>query len=103
MKIQLRIQLRNQNPLAKARTRDTKTSLCQTAPADILEVVQSDFEKSLADEEAQESDAASAYEKTTQENKITKATKEGDVKGAVMPLMKQGSTEEVMPQDVLKR
>jgi chromosome segregation ATPase len=48
---------------------------------DILEVVESDFEKSLADEEGQESDAASTYEKTTQENKVTKATKEGDVKG----------------------
>ena len=39
MKLQLRSQLRNQSLLAKARTRDTKTSLCQTLPADILEVV----------------------------------------------------------------
>lgn len=39
LKIPLRIQLKNQSLLAKARTRDTKTSLCQTLPAEILEVV----------------------------------------------------------------
>merc|ERR1719171_1027590 len=47
---------------------------------DILEVVESDFAKNLATEEAQESDAQAEYSKTTQENKITKALKDQDVK-----------------------
>jgi len=47
---------------------------------DILEVCESDFSKGLAKEEAQEADAASEYEKITQENKITKSMKEQDVK-----------------------
>lgn len=47
---------------------------------DILEVVENDFAKNLATEETQEADAASEYDKTTQENKITKAMKEQDVK-----------------------
>jgi len=47
---------------------------------DILEVCESDFSKNLAKEEAAESDAASEYEKTSQENKITKTMKEQDVK-----------------------
>jgi len=47
---------------------------------DILEVVENDFAKNLATEETQEADAASEYDKTSQENKITKAMKEQDVK-----------------------
>merc|ERR1712166_553945 len=47
---------------------------------DILEVVESDFAKNLATEETQEADAAAEYEKTNQENKVTKAMKEQDVK-----------------------
>merc|ERR1740127_166188 len=46
----------------------------------ILEVCESDFANNLAKEETEEADAASSYEKTTQENKITKATKEQDAK-----------------------
>jgi hypothetical protein len=47
----------------------------------ILEVCEDDFAKELATVEQQEADEASVYEKTTQENKVTKATKEGDEKG----------------------
>jgi chromosome segregation ATPase len=47
---------------------------------DILEVVESDFSKDLAKEEAAESDAQADYDKTTQMNKISKAQKEQDVK-----------------------
>merc|ERR1719197_11226 len=47
---------------------------------DILEVCESDFATSLAKEETEEADAQAEYEKTTQENKITKAMKEQDVK-----------------------
>merc|ERR1712137_1089043 len=47
---------------------------------DILEVCESDFSKDLAKEEAAESDASAEYDKITQENKITKTTKEQDVK-----------------------
>jgi len=46
----------------------------------ILEVCESDFATNLAKEEAEESDAADSYEKTTQENKVSKATKGQDVK-----------------------
>merc|ERR1719352_1356289 len=46
----------------------------------ILEVCESDFAKNLATAETQESDEASAYDKQTQENKITKTTKDQDVK-----------------------
>merc|ERR1719352_1457949 len=47
---------------------------------DILEVVESDFSKGLAAEETAEADAAATYEKMTQENKVTKTTKDQDVK-----------------------
>merc|ERR1719169_220371 len=47
---------------------------------DILQVCESDFATNLAKEETEEADAAAEYEKTTQENKVTKATKEQDVK-----------------------
>jgi len=46
----------------------------------ILEVCESDFSDNLAKEEAAESDAVALYEKTTQENKVTKTTLDQDVK-----------------------
>merc|ERR1719188_2000211 len=46
----------------------------------ILEVCESDFAKNLATETSQEDDAAAAYEKKTQENKVTKTLKDQDVK-----------------------
>merc|ERR1719456_866613 len=47
---------------------------------DILEVVESDFAKDLAARDAAEADAESEYERQTQENKVTKAMKDQDVK-----------------------
>merc|ERR1719387_8268 len=47
---------------------------------DILEVVESDFAKDLAEVETAEADQAADYAKQTQENKITKALKDQDVK-----------------------
>merc|ERR1711865_877467 len=46
----------------------------------ILEVCEGDFSDNLAKEEAAEADSASMYEKTTQENKVTKTTSDQDVK-----------------------
>merc|ERR1719163_151986 len=46
----------------------------------ILEVCESDFATNLSKEESEEADSAAHYEKTTQENKVTKATKEQDAK-----------------------
>merc|ERR550525_1879793 len=46
----------------------------------ILEVVEADFAKSLAKEEAQEEDAQTEYDEITQENKVTKTMKTQDVK-----------------------
>jgi len=46
----------------------------------MLEVVESDMSTSLAKEETEEADASSEYDKTTQENKISKTTMTQDVK-----------------------
>jgi len=46
----------------------------------ILEVCESDFATNLAKEESEEADSAANYEKTTQENKVSKTTKEQDSK-----------------------
>merc|ERR1719343_39853 len=45
----------------------------------LLEVVESDFSKELAEIEAAEESAAAAYEKVTKENEIEKTTKTKDV------------------------
>jgi hypothetical protein len=45
----------------------------------ILEVVESDFAKNLAEEETAEADAQTVYDKMSQESKVTKAMKEQDV------------------------
>jgi len=47
---------------------------------DILEVVESDFASNLAKEESEEAEAASEYDKVTQENAVTKTTKDQSVK-----------------------
>merc|ERR1712151_332422 len=46
----------------------------------ILEVIESDFAKNLAEEETMEEDAQSEYEKQTQINAVTKTSKDQDVK-----------------------
>jgi len=58
----------------------TKSSGAGGSIIDILEVCESDFSKGLAKEEATEADAVAAYEKISQENKITKGIKEQDIK-----------------------
>jgi chromosome segregation ATPase len=47
----------------------------------VLEVAESDFTSLLAETEADESSAQTAYDKLTQENAVTKSTKQADVKG----------------------
>lgn len=46
----------------------------------ILDVCESDFANNLAKEETEEADAEAEYEKTTQENKVSKTMKEQDAK-----------------------
>jgi septal ring factor EnvC (AmiA/AmiB activator) len=46
----------------------------------LIEVIESAFAKNLAEETTEEDSAAVEYEKTTQENKISKTMKEADVK-----------------------
>eukprot|EP00420_Gonyaulax_spinifera_P011810 CAMPEP_0197922624 /NCGR_PEP_ID=MMETSP1439-20131203/92597_1 /TAXON_ID=66791 /ORGANISM="Gonyaulax spinifera, Strain CCMP409" /LENGTH=75 /DNA_ID=CAMNT_0043544941 /DNA_START=8 /DNA_END=232 /DNA_ORIENTATION=+ len=46
----------------------------------ILEVVESDFAKNLVTETSEEDDSEAAYQKRTQENKVTRTLKEQDVK-----------------------
>merc|ERR1719416_227129 len=47
---------------------------------DILEVVESDFASNLAKEETEEADAQAEHEKVSQENAVTKTTKDQDIK-----------------------
>merc|ERR1719454_2034085 len=47
----------------------------------ILEVAESDFTKMLAEADTDEESAASAYTKMVNENKVTKASKEAEIKG----------------------
>merc|ERR1719399_886860 len=47
----------------------------------MLEVAESDFTRLLAESEAEETSAASAYEKLTQDNKVSKASKQEESKG----------------------
>jgi chromosome segregation ATPase len=58
----------------------TKSGGAGSSIIGILEVCESDFASNLAKEEQQEADAASTYEKVTQENKVATSTKEQDVK-----------------------
>merc|ERR1719345_288011 len=46
----------------------------------VLEVAESDFTSLLAETETEEDAAADAYKKLTDENKVSKATKEADAK-----------------------
>merc|ERR550525_489407 len=58
----------------------TKATGAGTGIIGILEVVESDFAKGLAKEEAQEDDAQTEYDEITQENKVTKTMKTQDLK-----------------------
>merc|ERR1712129_331166 len=58
----------------------TKATGAGTGIIGILEVVESDFAKGLAKEEAQEVDAQTEYDEITQENKVTKTMKDQDLK-----------------------
>merc|ERR1711957_380701 len=59
----------------------------------ILQVCESDFATNLAKEESEEEDAASEYEKVTQENAITKTTKDQSVKYKTQEAKAQDKTE----------
>jgi chromosome segregation ATPase len=68
---------------AKDAKEDTDYKSAEGAGAGIiglLEVIESDFSKGLAEMIAAEETAASDYDKETKENEITKATKDQDVK-----------------------
>merc|ERR1719210_2713292 len=58
----------------------TKASGAGSGIIGILEVCESDFAKNLASETTEEEDNEAAYEKKTQENKVTVTLKEQDVK-----------------------
>jgi len=49
----------------------------------ILEIAESDFARSAAEAQAAEDDAVDVYEKTTQENQVSKATKKAAVQGKI--------------------
>lgn len=59
-----------------SQARDSATGIVS-----MLEVVESDFARSLAEGEAAEDDAKSVYEKTTQENRVSTATKRSSAEG----------------------
>merc|ERR1712039_811088 len=58
----------------------SKATGAGTSIVGILEVVESDFAKNLAKETTEEDDAEALYQKTTQENAVTKTMKEQDSK-----------------------
>merc|ERR1712085_60280 len=58
----------------------------------ILEVCESDFATNLAKEETEEADSQAEYEKVSQENAVTKTTKEQDVKYKTQELKSQDAT-----------
>jgi chaperonin cofactor prefoldin len=58
----------------------SKATGAGTSVIGILEVIESDFAKSLATEETEEADAAAEYERLTQDNAVTKTLQEQDVK-----------------------
>merc|ERR1740124_887362 len=64
---------------AKPETHQKSTGAGQSIIS-ILEVVESDFSETLTKVETEEADAATEYEKTTQENKIAKTTMSQDAK-----------------------
>merc|ERR1719456_177087 len=63
-----------------APTKHEKASGAGGGIISMLEVILSDFSKNLAEEEEEEEAAQTAYDKQTQENKVTKTVKEQDVK-----------------------
>merc|ERR1719401_606174 len=58
----------------------SKATGAGTSIIGILEVVESDFAKDLAKETTEEDEAEAGYQKTTQENRVTKTLKDQDVK-----------------------
>merc|ERR1719428_2766336 len=58
----------------------SKATGAATGIIGMLEVAQSDFSKMLADATVEEEAAIKEYEKITQENQVTKAIKEADIK-----------------------
>merc|ERR1712113_1304375 len=58
----------------------------------ILQVCESDFATNLAKEESEEADAQSEYEKVSQENAVTKTTKEQDAKYKSLEAKSQDKT-----------
>merc|ERR1719488_75553 len=64
----------------KAPEKHEKSGGAGTSIIGLLEVAESDFAKNLAELQAEEEAAQAEYEKVTQENKVTKASKEQDVK-----------------------
>merc|ERR1712003_382870 len=58
----------------------------------ILQVCESDFASNLAKEESEEADAQSEYEKVSQENAVTKTTKEQDAKYKAQEAKSQDAT-----------
>jgi len=59
---------------------------------DILQTVESDFATNLAKTESEEADAQDSYEKVTQENEVTKTSKEGDEKYKTQSVKALGKT-----------
>merc|ERR1719492_499664 len=58
----------------------------------ILQVCESDFATNLAQEESEEADAQSEYEKVSQENSVTKTTKDQDAKYKSLEAKSQDKT-----------
>lgn len=68
---------------APATSTHSKSSDSGNGIISLLEVAESDFSRSLAEANAAEEDAVNQYEKTSQENKVSTATKKTSAEGKV--------------------
>merc|ERR1719386_423149 len=76
MQVGSKTNLKSQQPAFGSAKSDTASTIIS-----VLEMSEEDFTTLLAECEATEDEAAKAYEKLTQENKVSKAAKEADAKG----------------------
>jgi len=96
--LQLQSQTRSRSK-AKARAKEFKQDGAAGVIIGVLEAAQEDFTNLLAEAEAAESDAQSAFDKLSTENKVAKATKQAEVKAMESQIKSVSSSLEMSKED----